>query len=319
MTSNSFRVLLADQIAPEGIRVLEEAVGIEVDDRAGIDAGELRSIIGDYDALVVRSRTRVTEAVLEAGQRLRVVGRAGVGVDNIDVEGAEKRGIAVLNAPGGNVVSAAELTMALMLSLVRHIPQAAASLKRGKWERDRFKGVELRGKTLGLIGAGRIGAEVAKRGLAFGMKVIIYDPYLPDERAREIGVERVTLDALFRSADVVSIHTPLTDETRGLVGANELAMMKPTAYLINAARGGVVDEAALEKALRNGRLAGAALDVFEQEPVAADNTLLRLDNVIAIAHLGAATYEAQTLSGIEICIAVRDALVTSASRPAVGV
>ena len=319
MSDYSLRVLLADQIAPEGIRVLEEAAGIQVDERAGIDAGELEAIISDYDALIVRSRTRVTAAILEAGQRLRVVGRAGVGVDNIDVDAAEKRGIAVLNAPAGNVVSAAELTMALMLSLVRHVPQAAASLKRGEWERNRFKGIELNGKTLGLIGAGRIGAEVAKRGLAFGMRVIIYDPYLSDERARDIGAELVTFHELLRTADLVSIHTPLTEETRGLIGADELAMMKPTAHLINAARGGLVDETALAEALQKGELAGAALDVFEEEPVAADNTLLRLDNVIAIAHLGAATHEAQTLSGIEICKAVRAALVTSDSRPAIGV
>lgn len=319
MSDYSFRVLLADQIAPEGIRVLEEAAGIQVDERAGIDASELEAAIGNYDALIVRSRTRVTAAILEAGQRLRVVGRAGVGLDNIDVDAAAKRGIAVLNAPAGNVVSAAELTMALMLSLVRHVPQAAASLKRGEWERNRFKGVELHGKTLGLIGAGRIGAEVAKRALAFGMQVIIHDPYLSDERARDIGAELVTFHELFRAADLVSIHTPLTEETRGLIGADQLAMMKPTAYLINAARGGVVDETALVEALQKGELAGAALDVFEEEPVAADNTLLRLDNVIAIAHLGAATHEAQTLSGIEICKAVRDALVTSDSRPAVGV
>jgi D-3-phosphoglycerate dehydrogenase len=319
VTDHSFRVLLADQIAPEGVRVLEDAAGIQVDDRAGIDAGELEAVVGEYDALIVRSRTRVTARILEAGQRLRVVGRAGVGVDNIDVVAAEKRGITVLNAPGGNVVSAAELTMALMLSLVRHVPQAAASLKRGEWERDRFKGIELNGKTLGLIGAGRIGAEVAKRGLAFGMRVIIHDPYLSEQRARDIGAELVPLDELFRAADLVSIHAPMTAETRGLVGSDELAMMKPTAYLINAARGGIVDEAALEESLRSGKLAGAALDVFQEEPIAADNTLLRLDNVIAIAHLGAATHEAQTLSGIEICKAVRDALVTSASRPAVGV
>ena len=319
MSDYSFRVLLADQIAPEGIRVLEEAAGIQVDERAGIDVSELEAAIGNYDALIVRSRTRVTAAILEAGQRLRVVGRAGVGLDNIDVDAAAKRGIAVLNAPAGNVVSAAEPTMALMLSLVRHVPQAAASLKRGEWERNRFKGVELHGKTLGLIGAGRIGAEVAKRALAFGMQVIIHDPYLSDERARDIGAELVTFHELFRAADLVSIHTPLTEETRGLIGADQLAMMKPTAYLINAARGGVVDETALVEALQKGELAGAALDVFEEEPVAADNTLLRLDNVIAIAHLGAATHEAQTLSGIEICKAVRDALVTSDSRPAVGV
>ena len=319
MSEHSSRVLLADQIAPEGIRLLEEADGIEVDDRAGITESELLSVIGGYEALIVRSRTHVTAEVLEAGARLKVVGRAGVGVDNIDVGTARQHGVVVLNAPGGNVISAAEFAFALMLALVRKIPQADASLRAGRWDRNRFRGAELHGKTLGLIGAGRIGSEVAKRARAFGMQVVVHDPYLSPERAGEMGVELMALAALLQSADVVSIHTPLTDETRGLIGSDQLRLMKPTAYLINAARGGVVDEVALATALEEKKLAGAALDVFEEEPVSADHPLLKLDNVVAVAHLGAATQEAQTHSGIEICKAVRDALIVSGSRPAVGV
>jgi len=319
VSEHSSRVLLADQIAPEGIRLLEEADGIEVDDRAGITESELLSVIGGYEALIVRSRTHVTAEVLEAGARLKVVGRAGVGVDNIDVGTARQHGVVVLNAPGGNVISAAEFAFALMLALVRKIPQADASLRAGRWERNRFRGAELHGKTLGLIGAGRIGSEVAKRARAFGMQVVVHDPYLSPERAGEMGVELIALAALLQSADVVSIHTPLTDETRGLIGSDQLRLMKPTAYLINAARGGVVDEVALATALEEKKLAGAALDVFEEEPVSADHPLLKLDNVVAVAHLGAATQEAQTHSGIEICKAVRDALIVSGSRPAVGV
>ncbi len=256
---------------------------------------------------------------MQAGTNLKVLGRAGVGVDNIDVDYATRRGIVVLNAPGGNVVSAAEHTFALLLALVRHIAQADASLRGGKWERSRFKGIELHGKTLGLAGAGRIGTEVARRGRAFGMRVIAYDPYLSRERAEQLGIELVTLPDLLDEADVVSVHTPLTDETRRLIGAKELALMKPTAYLVNAARGGVVDEAALAQALEGGKLAGAALDVFEQEPVPANHPLLKLENVVVIPHLGAATREAQKSVGIEICEAVRDALIFGDYRSAVNV
>lgn len=318
MSSESvFRVLLADEIAPEGVAILEEAAELEVAERGGIDAEELRSIIADYDALIVRSRTRVTADILQAADRLKVIGRAGVGVDNIDLEVATRRGVVVLNAPGGNVVSAAELTFALMLALVRHLARADATLRSGVWERGRFKGIELYGKTLGLVGAGRIGSEVAKRARAFGMRVIAYDPYLSRERAERMGIQLVTLPDLLEESDVVSIHTPLTDETTGMIGARELAMLKPTAYLINAARGGVVDEDALAQSLSEGRLAGAALDVFAREPVPAGHPLLELDNVLVVPHLGAATREAQTGVGIEICAAVRDALLTGDFRSAV--
>jgi D-3-phosphoglycerate dehydrogenase len=312
-------VLLADEIAPEGIRVLTEVEGLRVDDRAGITASELKSIIAEYDALIVRSRTRVTDEILAVADRLRVVGRAGVGVDNIDVESARRRGIAVLNAPGGNVVSAAEHTLALLLALVRRIPQADASLRRGRWDRAKFRGTELYGKTLGLIGAGRIGREVAKRAKAFGMRVVAYDPYISPEAAQQAGLELLPFSELLRQADVVSVHTPLSDETRGLIGARELAAMKPTALLVNAARGGVVDERALAAALERGELAGAACDVFEQEPIPGDHPLLGFENVVLVPHLGAATHEAQVHSGVEICKAVRDALVAGATRPAVEV
>lgn len=313
------RVLLADDIATEGIEVLKRTPGLAADARGGIGAEELRSIIEEYDALIVRSRTKVTAEVIEAGKNLKVLGRAGVGVDNIDLDYATRRGIVVLNAPGGNVVSAAEHTFALLLALVRHIARADASLRSGKWERSRFKGVELHGKTLGLAGAGRIGTEVARRGRAFGMRVIGYDPYLSRERAERAGIELVTLPDLLEEADVVSVHTPLTEETRGLIGAEELALMKPTAYIVNAARGGVVDEAALAKALEEGKLAGAALDVFEHEPVRPDHPLLKLENVVVIPHLGGATREAQKSVGIEICEAVRDALIFGDYRSAVNV
>ncbi|UCC83270.1 MAG: phosphoglycerate dehydrogenase [Gemmatimonadota bacterium] len=315
----SYRVLLADDIVPQGIEILEAAENLEVDDRAGINASELAEIVGEYDALIVRSRTKVTKEILEAATRLKVVGRAGVGVDNIDVDVATRQGIAVLNAPGGNVISAAEHTIALMLALVRHISRADASLGRGEWERKRFQGIELYGKTLGLAGAGRIGSEVAKRARAFGMRIVAYDPYLSRERAEQVGIQLVTLPDLFEQADVISVHVPLTDETRGMIGSVELALMKPTAYLVNASRGGVVDEKALAEALRSGRLAGAALDVFEEEPVSPDNPLLGLDSVVAVPHLGAATREAQTSVSVEICGAVRDALVTRDFRSAVNV
>lgn len=311
-----YRVLLADRIADEGLSVLRGEPGLEVDDKSGIDKAELLRIIGDYDALVVRSRTKVTADVLQRASRLRAIGRAGIGVDNIDVGRATRLGILVLNAPAGNAISAAELTFALLLSLARRIPQADASVRAGRWERA-SKGVECHGKTLGLVGCGRIGAEVAKRARAFGMRVLAYDPYLSPERARAIGVELVTLPDLLEESDFLSIHAPLTDETRGLIGREELARMKPSAFLLNMARGGIVDEAALAEALAAKTLAGAALDVFETEPPPKEHPLLGSDAVILTPHLGAATTEAQRSVGIEICRAVRDALLHGDLRTAV--
>jgi D-3-phosphoglycerate dehydrogenase len=316
-STQRLRVLLTDEILPEGLQILRGCAALEVDLRAGIGATELKSIIGDYDAVILRGRTQVTAELLEAAGRLKVLGRAGVGVDNIDLSAASRRGIVVLNATGGNVVSVAEHTLALILALVRHIARADASLKRGAWERRRFRGIALSGKTLGLLGVGRIGSEVAKRARPFGMRVVACDPYLSPERAEQLGIELVTLASLLREADVVSVHAPLSEETRGLIGARELALMKPTAYLVNAARGGIVDEKALAEALKAGGLAGAALDVFEKEPVPADHPLLKFENVLAVPHLGAATHEAQTSVAVEICEAVRDALVSGDLRGAV--
>lgn len=317
--TSELKVLAADDVVPEGAAILEAAGGLEVDLRPGISHEELGAVIRHYDGLIVRSRTKVTAGIMQAGTRLKVIGRAGVGVDNIDVDFATRRGIVVLNAPGGNVISAAEHTLALMLALVRRIPQAAASLRRGEWERKRFRGIELHGKALGLVGAGRIGSEVAKRARAFGMQVLAYDPYLSRERAERIGMQLVTLPELMSTADIISVHTPLTEETRGMIGAEELEMMKTSAYLVNAARGGVVDEVALAAALRDGRLAGAAVDVFDQEPASPDHPFLHLDNIVAVPHLGAATEEAQRSVGIEICEAVRDALLAHDFRTAVNV
>lgn len=312
-----YRILLADAIAEEGLAILRDEPRLDVDDRSGVAQDELLSLVGVYDALIVRSRTHVTAEVLDRARRLRVIGRAGIGVDNIDVDRATRLGIVVLNAPAGNALSAAELTMALLLALARHVLRADRAVRQGGWRAVELQGVELYGKTLGLVGCGRIGSEVARRARAFGMRVIAYDPYLHPERAREAGVELVTLPDLLEESDVLSIHAPLTAETRSLIGAQELARMKRTAYLLNVARGGIVDEAALAEALRAKRIAGAALDVFEREPPAPDHPLFGLENVIVTPHLGAATEEAQRSVGIEICRAVRDALLSGDLRTAV--
>ncbi len=312
-----YRVLLADSVAAEGLALLRGEPRLQVDDRAGIGKEELLEVVDEYDALIVRSRTRVTADVLERGRRLKVIGRAGIGVDNIDLERATRLGILVLNAPAGNAISAAELTFALLLGLARRIPQADRSVRSGAWERSAFKGVELHGKTLGLVGCGRIGSEVARRARGFGMKVVAYDPFLSPERAKEIGVALVTLPDLLEESDFISIHAPLTEETRELIGREELARMKPSAFLLNMARGPIVDERALAEALGARRLAGAALDVFEQEPPPPGHPLLGCEHAVFTPHLGAVTEEAQRSVGIEICRAVRDALLQGDLRTAV--
>jgi D-3-phosphoglycerate dehydrogenase len=261
--------------------------------------------------------------MLAKAKALRVVGRAGVGVDNIDLDAATERGVAVLNAPAGNTVSAAELTMALILCMVRGVAAADASVRAGEWARARFNGVELRGRTLGLVGAGRIGGEVAKRSRAFGMRVVAHDPYLTEERAAELQVERATIDVVLTTADVVSLHVPLTDATEGMIDGAALAAMKPTAFLVNVARGGVVDEAALAEALHAGHIAGAALDVFGNEPLEAESPLRRAPNIVLTPHLGASTTEAQELVATEIADAVRAALADgdlsrALNAPAIG-
>lgn len=285
------RILVADPLPADGLEHLGRAAAVEV--RTKLNEDELASAVADADALIVRSETKVTARVLAAGRRLRVVGRAGVGVDNIDVEAATRQGVLVVNAPHGNVVAVAEHTFALMLGLARSIPQAAASLKRGEWERSRFLGRELRGKTLGVVGLGNIGSEVARRGLGFEMQVVAYDPVVPHQRASDLGVELVELAHLLTTADFVTIHVPLLPATRNLISDRELAAMKPGAFLVNAARGGIVNEHALLEALRSRRLAGAAADVYEREP-AIGNELLELDNFVGTPHLAASTHEAQS-------------------------
>ena len=301
------RVLVTEALSDVGLDLLRADFTVDV--RPELATGDLAAAIGEYDALVVRSQTQVTPEVLASADRLKVVARAGIGLDNVDLDAATKRGILVVNAPQSNIVSAAEHTLALLLALARNIPRADASLRAGSWDRSRFQGTELLGKTLGVIGLGRVGVLVAQRAAAFGMKVIAFDPYVPKERGRELGVEIVpSLEALLVAADVVTIHLPKTDETTGLLGARELALMKPGARLVNTSRGGLVDEEALAKALEDGHLAGAALDVFEHEPPG-DSPLLRLDQVVATPHLGASTSEAQDKAGTSVAEMVRLALL----------
>lgn len=291
------RVLVADPIAQDGVDALERHADVDV--RTGLPAASLIEIIPAYDALVVRSETKVTASVIEAGRRLQVIGRAGVGVDNIDIPAATARGIVVVNAPTGNTISAAEHTIALMLALSRHIPQADASMRAGEWTRSKFVGVELRGKTLGVIGLGQVGAEVARRARGLEMHVIGVDPFVPEERARSLGVELVELNDLLTRADYIAVHTTLTQGTRGLIGAEEIARMKPSVRLINTARGGIIEEPALIEAVRSGRVAGAAVDVFTQEPLH-DFTLAQTPGIIVTPHLGASTAEAQERVAVDV-------------------
>lgn len=307
-------ILVAEPISDEGLATLREAA--DVDFRPNIDQAILLESIANYDALIVRSGTKVTAEVLAAGTKLRVVGRAGTGVDNIDVDAANERGIIVVNAPASNSVAVAELTIGLILALVRQVPQAHGSLQSGKWERNKFMGFEVRGKTLGLVGLGRIGAEVARRAHAMEMRVVAYDPVVSTDRAAHLGVTLATLDDVLAQSDIVSLHVPLTEATRNLINAERLALMKPTAYLINAARGGIVDEAALTAALEQKRIAGVALDVFAKEPPTG-NPLIGHPHVITTPHLGASTVEAQALTGVDVAEGVLDALAGGTPRYAV--
>jgi D-3-phosphoglycerate dehydrogenase len=304
-----FRVLVADAIALDGLGPLRSDPRFELVSRPGLKGADLADAIADADAVLVRSATRITRESLSKATRLKAIGRAGVGVDTIDVDAASELGIPVLTAPAGNTISAAELTMALLLSLARKVPAADRSMKAGEWDKKSFTGIELYGKTLGLVGAGRIGGQVAKRARAFGMRVIVFDPFLNEERAHELDVELRSLDTVLSQSDVISIHVPLTDATRGLIGSTELAMAKPSALVLNVARGGVLDENALVDALHAKRIAGAALDVFEQEPLAADHPLRTLPNVVLTPHLGASTTDAQEKVAVEIADAVRAALL----------
>ena len=300
----NMRVLVSDPLAEEGLGILKKAFDVDV--RTDLKEDELCSIIGDYDALLVRSGTDVTAKVIEAAKRLRFIGRAGAGVDNIDTDAATRKGIIVANAPEGNTLAATEHTMAMMLSLARNIPQATASLKKKEWKRSKFMGVELNDKVLGIVGFGRIGRELAKRANALEMRCVAYDPFISKERAAQLGVEMMSVEDLFKIADIISVHTPLIKETKHLVNAKSIATMKDGVRIINCARGGIIDEKALYDAIKSGKVAGAALDVFETEPPL-ESPLLTLDQVIVTPHLGASTVEAQQNVAISVarqCIEV---------------
>ena len=299
------RIVVAEPIAPAGIALLEEE--FDVVDAAGVARSTLMEHLGDAAALIVRSATKVDEELLRAAPNLEVIGRAGIGVDNIDLDEATSRGIMVVNAPNANTISAAEHTLALILAQARRIPEADASLKAGRWERKRFQGIELHGKTLGILGLGKIGSLVAQRARAFGMRVLAYDPYVSDERARRLDVEPVDFDTLLAESDILTIHLPKTAETEGILSRAALAKTKPGVRIVNVARGGLVDEEALAEAIESGRVAGAALDVFATEPPERGR-LFELDAVVVTPHLGASTREAQDKAGIAVAEAVADAL-----------
>ncbi len=312
------KVLIADPISQRGIDELSRNGTVEVTVKTGLSARDLIELIPSFSGLVVRSQTKVTAEILNAGAKLRVVGRAGVGVDNVDVETATRRGIIVLNAPGGNTVSTAEHAFSLLLSAARKIPQADANVRSKNWDKKDFEGVELYNKTLGVIGMGRIGSELSRRAIAFGMRVIAYDPYLSATRARSLQVELVDeLDDLLASADFISLHTPLTQETRHILDAGRLGKTKRGVRIVNCARGGLIDESALLKALQEGHVAGAALDVFEVEPLPTDSPLRGAPNLVLTPHLGASTAEAQESVGIEIAHSIRAALLEGTIRNAV--
>ncbi len=308
------RILITDHIAEEGIIKLQEFG--EVDIRLGVSEDDLKACIADYDALIVRSGTRVTGEVIAAGTKLKVIGRAGVGVDNIDVESATERGIMVVNAPEANTISAAEHTIGMLLSLSRKIPAANQSLKSGEWSRKKYMGVEVNGKVLGIIGLGRVGSEVAKRARGLGMRVVAYDPFISKTKAVELGVTLMSLSDVLSTADFVTLHTPLLKDTYHLIGKKEFELMKDGVRIINCARGGIIDEDALVEAIRSGKVAGAALDVFEHEPPPPDSALLALDEVIVTPHLGASTEEAQRAAAIVIAEEVIRALENKPVRNA---
>jgi D-3-phosphoglycerate dehydrogenase / 2-oxoglutarate reductase len=304
------RVLIADELSPAAVAVLEER-GILVDVRPGLAEADLAAVVGDYDGLAVRSATKVTARVLDAAGNLKVIGRAGIGVDNIDLAAATGRGVVVMNTPFGNSVTTAEHALALMLALARRVPAADRSTRAGKWEKSRFVGTELAGKVLGLMGCGNIGAIVADRAQGLKMRVIAYDPYLAPERALDLGVERVSFDDLLARADLISLHAPLTDSTRNMLDRAALASTKPGVRIVNCARGGLIDEAALYDAIRSGHVAGAALDVFAEEP-ARGSPLFELDEVVVTPHLGASTAEAQEKVAVQIAEQIADYLTTGA-------
>jgi D-3-phosphoglycerate dehydrogenase len=311
-----YRVLLSDALGPEGLARLREQPDLDIEAKPGLSAEELCKTIGDFHALIIRSGTKVTAKVLEHAKSLRVIGRAGIGVDNVDVDAATKRGIVVMNTPGGSNVTTAEHAIAMLMALTRNIPQAVAAVRAGKWPRS-LLGAEVCNKTIGVIGLGNIGTIVAERALGLRMKVIAYDPFVTAETAARIGVELVTLEQLYPRADYVTIHTPLTSETRGLIGRDAIAKMKRGVRIVNCARGGIIDEAALAEAIRSGHVAGAALDVLEKEPPPPDHPLLKMEQVICTPHLGAQTGEAQVNVAIAIAQQVAEFLTKGTIQNAV--
>ncbi|MBN1219163.1 MAG: phosphoglycerate dehydrogenase [Anaerolineae bacterium] len=304
----TYKILITDDLSPQGLAHLEQAEDIEFDIIKGLSVEDLARTIPGYDGLIVRSSVKVTEQVLQVADKLKVVGRAGMGVDNIDVEAASMRGVIVMNTPGANSVATAEHTMALLLALCRHVPQAYRKLIDGQWDRKRFTGIQLYRKTIGIVGMGRIGARVALRCQAFGMEVLTYDPYLADEVAEELKVERVDLDELFARSDFITLHAASTPETHHLINAETIAKMKDGVRIINTARGALIDEAALLAGLQSGKIAGAALDVFPEEPLPASSPFLSLDNVVLTPHLAASTVEAQRDVGTQIVDQMLDIL-----------
>jgi D-3-phosphoglycerate dehydrogenase / 2-oxoglutarate reductase len=316
MTQN--KIFVADEVSDSGLQPLRDAE-FAVDKRVGLNPTDLREALAGCAGLVVRSETKVTAELMDSAPALRVIGRAGVGVDNIDVPAATARGIVVMNAPDGNTITTAEHTMALLIALARRVPQANSSLRAGRWERKKFIGVELQGKTLGVLGLGRIGRTVASRASAFGMKIVAFDPFIALDQARDLGIEVVPFDEVLARADFLTVHTPLTAETRAMVGKDAFAKMKKGVRVINCARGGLIDEDALYEAIKSGIVAGAALDVFVQEPPPADHPLLGLEEVIVTPHLGASTTEAQEGVAFTVAEQMRDYLLTGALRGAVNV
>lgn len=313
-----FKVLVSDPLSEEGLEILKKQKDFQVEVKLKQSPEELKKIIGEYDALLVRSGTKVTAELISCADKLKIIGRAGAGLDNVDALAATKKGIIVMNTPGGNTISTAEHTMSLILSLSRNIAQADTSMKSGAWDRKKFMGVELYCKVLGIIGLGRIGTEVAKRALSFGMKVIASDPFLTQQKAQDLGIELVDLKRIYSESDYMTVHVPLTDETKHMIGKKQIEMMKKTVRLINCARGGIIDEAAVLEAINSGRIAGAAFDVYEQEPPK-DSLLVKSEKVVATPHLGASTEEAQLNVAVEIAKQVVDALQGRGIRNAINI
>lgn len=315
-----YRILVTDEIDPEGVELLRAESSFDVNEIPTTPVSELNGMIGEYDAFVGRSATRLDGDLLRRAERLRVIGRAGVGTDNIDIPTATNLGIAIINAPAGNTVAVAELFFGALIGLLRHLPDAVTSMRAGRWDRSSLLGTELRGRTLGIVGLGRIGAEVATRARAFGMSVVAFDPYVTGERYDLLRVARMTsLEDLLRESDIVSVHTPLTPETTGMIGGGELELLREGAIVANLARGGIVAEGALEAALTSGRLGGAILDVYSKEPLPESSSLRTLPNVVLTPHLGASTAEGQRNVAIDVCAAVRDALLSGELSRAINV